>query len=205
MSVYDAILFDFDGVLVDSEPIHFACWNEVLAPFGASIAWDAYCRNCIGVADRAMIQTLCEQFDPPLPFDELWAEYPRKKSIFRDRMVAGDAIAAEVRMLLGELSGYQLAVVTSSGRAEVEPILATTGLLDSFKTVVYGEDVSRLKPAPDPYLLAAERLGAANPLVIEDSQAGIAAGRAAGFDVVEVHSQAEMHRLVREHLGLLRT
>lgn len=199
---YDAILFDFDGVLVDSEPVHWRCWNEILAPFGASLDWDTYCARCIGVSDREMIVTLCAQFDPPLPFDEIWAQYPRKKDLFRGAMIEAGAVTDDVVGLLRELdSRHLLAVVTSSGQREVEPILELSGILPLLDTAVYGGDVRRLKPAPDPYLLAVERLGVKRALVVEDSDAGLAAGRAAGLDVLHIPSADRMPGLVRSRLG----
>lgn len=199
---FEAVFFDFDGVLVDSEPVHFECWREIVAPFGLLLDWDVYCRDCIGVADRAMIEALCRQSSPALDFDRLWAEYPNKKRMFRERMTSRECITPAVRELIAGLADYKLAVVTSSGRAEVEPILEAAKLLPHFDTVVYGEDVARLKPAPDPYLLAARRLGVRRALVVEDSPAGIASGKAAGFDVAEVSSQSAMPALVLRSLGI---
>jgi beta-phosphoglucomutase len=203
MAPYQAILFDFDGVLVDSEPVHFTCWQEILAPFGITLDWPYYEANCIGISDRAMLETLCRRKDPPLDLELLFAEYPRKKNLFRERMLAGDPISTEVKCLVAELApGFQLGAVTSSGRTEVEPILEASGLLTHFETVVYGGDVERLKPAPDPYLLAMKRLGAAYGLAVEDSGPGIESARAANLDVVEVSRQSEMCRLVRDTLGV---
>jgi beta-phosphoglucomutase len=201
MNSYEAILFDFDGVLVDSEPVHFDCWQEILAPFGLTLDWKTYCEQGIGVSDRAMLAMLCKQSDPPLDIELLAAEYPRKKVMFRDRMLANPAVSRSVLDLLDNLSGYKLAVVTSSGRTEVEPILEAAGVLSRFDTVVYGGDVKNLKPAPDPYRLAVERLGVSRALVVEDSDAGEASGRAAGLDVLKVASQAEMPGLLRARLG----
>jgi HAD superfamily hydrolase (TIGR01509 family) len=93
-----------------------------------------------------------------------------------------------------------MAVVTSSNRAEVEPILEKAGLLAYLKAAVYGGDVARLKPAPDPYLKAAELLGAKRPLVIEDSDAGEESGRAAGFDVLRVRESCEVPDALRQRL-----
>jgi HAD superfamily hydrolase (TIGR01509 family) len=107
------------------------------------------------------------------------------------------ALLRDLRLL-----GLKLAVVTSSGRVEIEPILEKTGLLPSFDTAVYGGDAGRLKPAPDPYLLAAERLNATRPLVVEDSDPGVESARAAGFDVIRVPKQSEMTALVRAALSL---
>jgi HAD superfamily hydrolase (TIGR01509 family) len=150
-----------------------------------------------------MIAELCRHSDPCLPFDEIWAQYPRKKELFRERMSHADAVSAPVGSLMSELKQrYLLAVVTSSGQREIEPILETAGLMPMLDTVVYGGDVIRLKPAPDPYLLAARRLGVSRALVVEDSEAGLAAGRAAGFDVLHVPAAEQTCELVRDRLGL---
>jgi beta-phosphoglucomutase len=201
---YDAVLFDFDGVLLDTEPVHCACWGEVLAPFGLSLPWHEYEKEYIGVADSLMIRRLCEQNGAQTHFEAVMREHPRKRELFRDRMTASAEAGHEVVALLRDLRGLdlKLAVVTSSGRVEIEPILEKTGLLPSFDTVVYGGDAARLKPAPDPYLLAAQRMKVDRPLVVEDSDPGVESARAAGFDVIRVPKQSEMTALVRAALSL---
>ena len=93
-----------------------------------------------------------------------------------------------------------MAVVTSSGRTEIEPLLQAAGLRDYFATMVCGREAGGLKPSPDPYLMAARQLGAKAPLVVEDSEAGIAAGRAAGFEVLAIKNPAEVPHVIRERL-----
>jgi HAD superfamily hydrolase (TIGR01509 family) len=116
-------------------------------------------------------------------------------------MSSGEAITPEVRALIGDLrNAYKLAIVTSSGRREVEPILEAAGLLPSLDTVVYGDDVKNHKPAPDPYRLAVKRLGITRALVIEDSFAGIASARSAGLDVLELRRQCDLVREVRAQI-----
>jgi beta-phosphoglucomutase len=199
---FDAVIFDFDGVLVDSEPVHYQCWLEILSRHGVTLDWETYEAHCIGVSDRAMLQMLCQKASGPLDFEKLWSDYPSKKELFRERMMHADAIAREVRKLIEDLRPkYKLAVVTSSGRREVEPILANAGILDKLDTVIYGEDVKNLKPAPDPYLLAVERLGISRAIAIEDSQAGIASARAAGLEVIELRRQADLVNAVGERLA----
>jgi beta-phosphoglucomutase len=198
---YEAILFDFDGVIVDSEPIHYECWREILLPYGLDLDWGVYAEKGIGISDRAMLAMFAAEKDPPLDIEMLIGEYPRKKDMFRNRMLAEPSISSEVIELLESLRGaYKLAVVTSSGRNEVEPILEAAGILSKFDTAIYGGDVKRLKPAPDPYLLAAERLQIGRALVVEDSDAGVASGTAAGHDVLQVKNQAEMVERVRQRL-----
>jgi HAD superfamily hydrolase (TIGR01509 family) len=199
---YDAILFDFDGVLVDSEPVHHQVWTEVLTPYGIELPWDVYQARCIGVSDKAMIRELCEISGRPEVFEELWNEYPRKKAIFRERMVADPPMpAATIELLAGLAAERRLALVTSSGRTEVQPVLERTGVHGHFSAFVFGEDVARLKPDPEPYQKAAALLGARRPLVVEDSEAGVASGRAAGFDVVRIPDAYQTSGLVNGWLA----
>ena len=202
--LYEAILFDFDGVLADSEPVHFECWQEILQTFGLHLDWPTYCEQGIGISDRKLLAFLCDRADPPMEVEQLIAEFPRKKDMFRARMLERQPFSREVFELLPELRDYQLAVVTSSGQTEVEPVLERAGLRNFFQAVVYGGDVQQHKPAPDPYLLAVEKLGVRSALAVEDSNAGETSARAAGLDVLRVRTPSEMPRLLRQRLGLAR-
>jgi beta-phosphoglucomutase len=198
---WDALLFDYDGVLADTEPLHFACWNEVLLPFGIQVTWDFYQKECVGVTDRLMIERLVSARTPPLPFDEVYSQYPRKRAIFRERVLADPPFPEQTRVLLGDLSqSFNLAIVSSSERTEVEGALVSASLRQHFQSLVCGREVPNLKPAPDPYLRAAELLGASRPLVVEDSEAGVASGRAAGFDVLRVSGPHTMAAELRNKL-----
>ncbi len=200
---YDAILFDFDGVLADTEQVHFDCWRELLAPFDIHLRWPFYQKTCVGISDRTMVQKLAAERVPPLPWDEVEPAYNRKVGIFRARLEANPPFHASTIELLSELSGaYKLAVVSSSGRTEVEDPIVRAGLREHFQVFVCGrEEVQNLKPAPDPYLHAAKLIGARRPLVVEDSDAGVASGLAAGFDVVRVSSPETVAEEVRRAIG----
>jgi HAD superfamily hydrolase (TIGR01509 family) len=123
--------------------------------------------------------------------------------MFRERTRAHSPVPELTRALVRELRAerYRLAVVSSSGRIEVEPLLRGAAVLDLLDVVVCGEDVRALKPSPEPYLEAGRRLGVTRALVVEDSDAGCASGEAAGFDVLRVASVSETPRLVRDRLG----
>jgi beta-phosphoglucomutase len=201
MPEFEAIFFDFDGVLLDTEPVHCACWAQVLAPMGLTLTWEYYRNFCIGIDDREMLRNMAGQAKPPRDWDSLWALYPAKKAHFQARMARPQFDPALVQ-LLARLDGpYQLAVVSSSSTAEIEPLLIAGGIRRHFDTIVGGESVKRQKPAPEPYLLAAERLGVRTALVLEDSAAGIASGRAAGFEVLAVKHPTEVPELVLQRLG----
>ncbi len=202
MPAFDSILFDFDGVLADTEPVHCACWAEVLAPQGIALEWQAYRERFMGIDDREMLRLLIADQNPQLSWDGLWSLYPSKKERFRACVMTAPPFDPALRAFLSDLEGrYALAVVSSSSCSEIEPMLEVGGLLQFFRTVVGAESVKRHKPAPDPYLLAAERLGSRAPLVVEDSDAGLAAGRAAGFEVLAVAHPSEMPALVARRLA----
>jgi beta-phosphoglucomutase len=202
MPGYDAIFFDFDGVLVDSEPLHFACWRDVLAPFGVKLSWERFRDEAIGITDRALVEKLASQASPSVPFARLWEQYPVKKQLFRSRVLENPPVASGLGVLIKRISHYPLAVVSSSWREEVAPVLERCGIAGAFAAIVCGDDVTRHKPAPDPYLKAAKILNVKQPLVLEDSDTGAAAARAAGFDVLRVRSVEGMPALLREALGI---
>lgn len=200
MPRFDAIFFDFDGVLLDSEPLHYACWAEVLAPLGVKLEWDYYHDHYVGVADRDMIPLIAAHANPPLDWTTLWTQYPSKRECLRRRLEQPPFLP-ELDGLLADLRReYKLAVVSTSALPEVEPALMAGQIRSYFEALVTGENTERHKPDPDPYLLAARLLGASNPLVVEDSVPGVASARAAGFEVLAVPSAAAMPALLRERL-----
>ena len=193
---YDALLFDFDGVLADTERVHHRAWNQTLEPLGIQLDWQAYQKNFVGVADEVALRERLKIVDR----DGLVG---RKQALFRKGLEESQPFRADTAKLLHDLFNmYQLAVVSSSYKSEVEPPLIRAGLRQYFQILITGEDVHNFKPSPEPYLLAAERLGVTRPLVIEDSDAGVASGRAAGFEVLRVSAVENVGREVRERLGL---
>ena len=201
-----AIFFDFDGVLLDTEPVHWAAWAEMLAKVGLTLTWEYYRDCCIGIDDRDMLRTMAMAADPPRDWESLWALYPAKKKLFQTRMTSPPFESALLEMLPELHRDYRMAVVSSSSASEIEPLLEAGGIRAHFDTIVGGEMVTRHKPAPEPYLLAAERLGVRHALVLEDSAAGIASGKAAGFEVIAVKHPQEVAGLLRDRLdGTTRT
>jgi beta-phosphoglucomutase len=199
---YEAILFDFDGVLVDSEPVHCQCWQEILKPYGLTLDWKTYCEHGIGAADRLLLARLAQQVSPPVDLERLIAEYPRKRELFQTRMLEREAFSPDVLKLIRQLNDYQLAIVTSSGQTEVESILIRAGIREYFRAAVFGGDVKKHTPDPEPYLLAVQKLGVQRALVVEDSDAGVASATAAGLDVLRIHKPSDLPARLRERLGL---
>jgi HAD superfamily hydrolase (TIGR01509 family) len=199
---YDAILFDFDGVLADSEPIHFACWMETLADLDIDTDWERFSRECVGLSERDTCRYFLSRARKPTTFEEIISRYPLKQARVRRRMHASPPVARETVDLLQSLDGHKLAVVSSSGHAEIDPVLQATGLWPLLSAVICGEDVTHHKPHPEPYQKAAALLAAARPLVVEDSEVGVQSGRAAGFDVLRVTSALAMPAELRKKLQI---
>jgi HAD superfamily hydrolase (TIGR01509 family) len=198
MNAPQAIFFDFDGVLLDTEPVHWACWAEMLATVELTLTWEYYRDSCIGIDDRDMLRVMAKQADPPRNWDDLWALYPAKKRLFQERMTQ-PPFEPELMAILPDLHrDYRIAIVSSSSASEIEPILNAARIRQHFDTIVGGEMVTRHKPAPEPYLLAAERLQVERAVVLEDSAAGIASGRAAGFEVIAVKHPREVAALLQK-------
>ena len=203
MTPIKALLFDFDGVIADSEPIHWRAWHEALAPFSPELDWETYQCRCVGTSDLQMLQFFTEITALPSTVDEVRALYPQKRKIFQMLAASEPIVDERLVKLLAGLKNLQLAVVTSSNQLEVEPILRHAGLLDVLRTVVYGNNVTHYKPHPEPYQIALACLGvqASEAIVFEDSPSGIRSGLDAHCRVVRVSTPADLPGLVKEVLA----
>lgn len=208
----DAVIFDMDGVLLDTEPLYTAATNEVLGEFGKVFDWslklELMGRNPIESA-RRLLTTL----DVPLtPEQFLKREHPILEELFRRAPAMSGA-----RELVSALANrnYKLAIATSSSRRLFEIKSGNHSWFSIFDAVVCGDhrEVKSFKPAPDIFLVAARELGARAErcLVVEDSLAGVEAARAAGMRVVALPDPAvdsaryeAADLVVRSHDQLLR-
>jgi beta-phosphoglucomutase len=201
----EAVLFDFDGVLMDSEPVHFAAWQEALEPLGIHVPWSVFTGQLVGASEPVTMGIFARLADPPMDIEKIRARYPVKKALFQRRMLAAP-FAPGMREFMASLEGrYRMAVVSSSSRAELEPLLERGGLSGFLGATVFGEDVECQKPAPDPYLLAARLLRVRLALVVEDSDAGMESARRAGFPAVRIPSPARTVELVAQALDAARS
>jgi len=197
-SVWDGLLFDFDGVIADTEPLHWRCWSSALARYGFALDWLAYCAHCRGVAPSRMRRALAALTDVVDQIPDLEEQYAACKESSFALLKDHPPVCVETISLLQGLRGFRIGLVTTAARAVVEPVLAATGILEVFAVAVYGEDVQRHKPAPDAYTLARKRLGARRTLVFEDTEVGAASAKAAGLEVVLVKDCVKLADLVRE-------
>ena len=198
-----ALIFDFDGVLADTEPLHWQAWREILRPYGIELNWEIFQRICVGLSDWEMLNELCRLATKPVTPDELRAHYPRKRKLFRALAERRQLIDPGLIDLLKSILFIRLGIVTSSNEEEIQPILLHAGLLDCMTAVVYGNNVQHYKPHPEPYRIALQCLGVApgEAVVFEDSAAGMQSAREAGCRVVQVVDVASVPELVRAEVA----
>ena len=185
-SPFHAVIFDLDGVLADSEP----WWNQIdaklLAQYGVSYRGE-YHRNVLGVNYRLAVEFYKNVFHISASVDELMR---RRGEIATDFFANDVGLFSSAKATLEQLRDMKLplAVATSSVSASARPLLDRTGIRSLFRVVITGDEVQRGKPHPDIYLRAAKKLGISPEgcLVIEDSLAGLAAGKAANMRVAAI-------------------
>jgi len=191
----EAIVFDFDGVIADSEPVHFESFRDVLVEEGLTIDEAEYYRRYLGLSDAAAFREIGRQHGRPWNALEM-ADLMRRKAA-RFEILQRDAaliFPGADRLVREAAARVPVAVASGARRIEILRILDRADLARVFTTVVAAEDVAEGKPSPDPYLRALERLSAsvARPIspgrsvAIEDSRRGLESARAAGMKTVGV-------------------
>ena len=193
----EAVLFDFDGILVDSEPMHHQAFFEVLDPLGMGFPWKEYVEIYMGFDDR-----------------DAFREAFRAKGIDLDEANLAKLVAAKSRAFLGGIrvgvtaypgavsmieslrsAGLPLALCSGALRSDIDPILEQLGIFRCFDAIVSADDVRRSKPDPESYVLAFRRLAEmypaavtvpGNSVAVEDTPAGIRSAKDAGLRVLAV-------------------
>ena len=183
---FHAIILDFDGLIIDSETPLLCIWQEIYAQHGGSLTLDSW-QSALGTHGGFDPHAELERQTGVVLPRERWREHVRVEHWSR---CEAEPLQPGVRARLEEArtSGIRTAVASSSTRAWVEPWLARHSLRNLVEVVCTRDDVAQVKPAPDLFLLAAERLGVAPSacVVFEDSPNGLRAARAAGMWAVAV-------------------
>ena len=179
-----AIVFDFDGVLVDSEPLHLRAYQEVLEPIGLSLPREKYYASYLGYDDAGVFRAVAEARDWPLDDGQLEALIAEKCRVFDELLGGGDIMypgAAECIVRLA--AEWPLGIASGAARPEIEAALRGRELDRHFRFIVAAGETPAGKPAPDPYRKAATLHGvpAETCVAIEDSRWGIESAKGAGL------------------------
>jgi len=193
-SSIQALIFDFDGTLVDTMPLHFEAYRRVLAEVDIELsAADFY--GSIGGNARETIPKFLRGRPCRLSSEEIHA---RKKAVVSELFQTRPIPVLETAQLLELFAGrFKTALASSGSRAGIEQVLRRLGWMEYFDAIVAGEDVSQGKPAPDLFLLAARKLSVEPHacLVFEDTEAGVAGARHAGMRVFDVRATTPSSRV----------
>jgi HAD superfamily hydrolase (TIGR01509 family) len=193
-----AVVFDMDGLLVDTEALIRDLTVELAEARGATFPSEVF-QQMVGLPNAASDAVARAHFGPEFPLEALWADVNVR---LHAACEVGVALKAGVVELLDNLDAAEIprAIATSSSHASVKRTLGPSGILPRFDAVVAAGDYPRGKPHPDPFLTAAERLGA-DPtlcLALEDSHNGVRAAHAAGMMTVMVPDLLEPTDEMRE-------
>lgn len=201
----EAVIFDFDGVIVDTEPLHHAAFQRTLKPLGLHFTWQEYVETYIGFDDRDAFRHAFAAKNRLLNQETLLQLIDRKASVFNEVICSGVTAYPGVVELIQSLhaNGVPLAICSGALRSDIEPILAMLNIGEYFTVIVTADDVAASKPDPECYELAFQKLLAAHnnsfskgtTLAIEDTPAGISAAKAAGLMVCAVTNSYPADRL----------
>lgn len=204
-----AVIFDFDGIIVDTEPLHYRAFQQVLEPLGLGYSWEDYVAVYMGFDDRDAFREAFRVNARPLDAGALERLIREKAAAFQalsGAVVPYPGVVELIRTLSGSLP---LALCSGALRSDIVPILTGLGLDRAFAVLVTAEEVAASKPDPASYALAVARLAASFPergirpatcLAVEDTPAGIVSATGAGIPVLAVtnsYPAAALHGAVK--------
>jgi beta-phosphoglucomutase len=191
-----AVVFDFDGIIVDSEPLHYRAFQKVLEPLGAGFSWTEYTDKYMGFDDRDAFREVFRVSGLALSEQKLAEVIALKASLFHDVASEGVSSYPGVIELIKTISGsIPLAICSGALHSDILPVLEMLSIQDCFDCIVTADDVSASKPDPASYMLAINKLQLlfpgkaitpASSVAIEDTPAGISSAKGAGLRVLSV-------------------
>lgn len=200
-----AVVFDCDGVLVDTEPLHYEAYQRVLEPLGLGFDYRRYLDHYIGFDDRDAFIEAFKDGERDLSAETLSALIEAKSKALFDIIARGVATFPGVRELVKALSAADVPIAIASGalRHEIVAFIEVLSLDGLFDIIVAADEVKKSKPDPETYVVALERLGEAKGLAlepgrcvaIEDTPAGIASAGSAGLAVLAVSNSFPVEKL----------
>ncbi|MBL0057917.1 MAG: HAD family phosphatase [Elusimicrobia bacterium] len=200
-----ALIFDCDGVIADSEHLHFRLFQQVLSSVGISLTQTDYVEKYLAMDDKGCFNAVFAANGKTLPDDERARLIAQKTDLYKKTAAQNLVILpGVVEFVMAVSQKYPLAMASGALRDEVLLMIEAAGIRHYFDVVVAAEDVQRGKPAPDAYLKALEELNKKYPgkniapgecLVVEDSKHGLISAHAAGMKVVAVTTTYPAHEL----------
>jgi HAD superfamily hydrolase (TIGR01509 family) len=181
-----SVLFDLDGVIVDSEPLHFEAHRKALKQFGINITIQDYMEFGVAKGDASLFEEASRKYGVEIDKEEV-SKLKKElyRNIFRKRAAPREGFSDLIEKLGDD---YTLAITSSGGRDTIEFVIEKFGLGSKFKTIISGDDVKRVKPFPDIYEKALNilGLGSADCIAIEDSESGLLAAKGANIKCIVV-------------------
>ncbi len=197
-TVLRSIIFDCDGVLMDSEPLHFSAFKKVLGAAGQDMSEEVYKEQYLALDDKGAFKAFYEKAKAPLSEGKL-GELMAQKTLAFQQLIQEEGILpfpAVPEFVMAVAQRYPLAVASGARRHELELVLESAGIRSYFEAIISADDVQNGKPHPESYLKAVEALNATGKrtrairpeecLVIEDSKQGIASAHLAGMKCIAV-------------------
>jgi beta-phosphoglucomutase family hydrolase len=182
---HQAYLFDMDGTIADSMPLHYIAWKQALAEYGCPLFPEPLFYSWGGMPVREIVATLNQRHGLNMPIEEV---AHRKEGLYYELLPKLTAVPEVLEQIEAAHKRIPFAVVSGSTRESVTKSLEILNLLDKFDVLVCAGEYTNAKPDPEPFLLAAEKLNVspAACLVFEDTEMGIQAATAAGMDSVRI-------------------
>ena len=204
MTPITAIVFDFDGVIADTEQLHLRAFQEVFAARGWTLDEPTYFDRYLGYDDRGLVAAYSRERRLGLDDVSMETVVEAKVQAFA-RSLSGDILYPGARNRLFELARrFPFGIASGALHAEITTILEGAGVLELFPVIVGADDVRTTKPSPEPYLTAAEKMGIdpSQCLAVEDSPTGLDAACAAGMRTVGVATSVPRAALSRAEYAI---
>jgi beta-phosphoglucomutase len=183
------VVFDFDGVLADSEPLHLQAYQALLEPHGIHLDQQTYCERYLGYDDEGALRRIAADNGLILGDEEIELLVVEKGHVFEALVGSRDVLYRGAADCVRRLAAaWPVGVASGALRSDIDLMLRGAGIQHLFKFIVAAGDTDRTKPAPDPYLRAAELHGVppAGCVAIEDSHWGLDSARAAGMRTIAI-------------------
>lgn len=188
MNKIEAVIFDMDGLLIDTETISFTLFQKVFSDYGYVISKEYYVNELVGRNIKGIKENILKEYGEDFQFDEIYYKKVKEMTDYiESKGVLLKKGALELIKYLHE-NKYKIAVATSTKRERAEKLLNIVEVKDYFQEIICGDEVINSKPNPEIFLKAAKKLGVepSNCIVLEDSAAGIEAAHKAGMKGINV-------------------